>query len=147
MEDVRSQGRSVLVVSHSMPTVTRLCSRAVLLEAGRIQLDGPTHRVIDAYLTSGQGNYAQREWPDLLRAPGNDVARLPLSEFAARKGPFWKPWTSANRSALKWSMTSSKGDTFWSQIAISPMKRGLLSFGVATLTLGGRQRSASQDGM
>jgi lipopolysaccharide transport system ATP-binding protein len=76
MEDVSHQGRTVLIVSHSMPTVTRLCARAILLEAGRVVLDGPAHRVVDAYLTSGCGPATRREWPDPHRAPGDDVARL-----------------------------------------------------------------------
>jgi lipopolysaccharide transport system ATP-binding protein len=76
MQDVSEHGRTVLIVSHSMPTVTRLCERAIFLEAGRVVLDGAAHRVVDAYLTSGIGAATRREWPDPRRAPGNDVARL-----------------------------------------------------------------------
>jgi lipopolysaccharide transport system ATP-binding protein len=76
MEDVSHQGRTVLIVSHSMPTVTRLCQRAIFLETGRVVLDGPAHRVVDAYLSSGSGLATRREWPDPDRAPGDDVARL-----------------------------------------------------------------------
>jgi lipopolysaccharide transport system ATP-binding protein len=76
MQDVGKQGRTVLFVSHSMPTITRLCPRAILLSEGRILLDGPSHQVVSAYLHSGFGSSAVREWPDASMAPSGDVARL-----------------------------------------------------------------------
>ena len=36
MEDVGQQGRTVLFVSHNMQMITRLCSRAIILENGQI---------------------------------------------------------------------------------------------------------------
>lgn len=76
MQDVGQQGRTVLFVSHNMPAVTRLCPRTVSLDEGRVLRDGPSYEVVSAYLGSGCGTTAAREWPDLGRAPGNDVARL-----------------------------------------------------------------------
>src|SRR5205823_509251 len=52
MEDVASQGRTVLFVSHNMPAVTRLCPRTILLDRGRIVKDAPSHEVVAAYLGS-----------------------------------------------------------------------------------------------
>src|SRR5439155_3718583 len=40
MEDVAKHGRTVLFVSHNMPAVKTLCSRALLLDAGSMVLDG-----------------------------------------------------------------------------------------------------------
>ena len=76
MDDVARGGRTVLFVSHNMPAVTRLCERVVLLDAGRVTADGPCHRVIHTYLSSGLGTTARREWPDPTLAPGDNVARL-----------------------------------------------------------------------
>ncbi|HXG30287.1 MAG TPA: ABC transporter ATP-binding protein [Thermodesulfobacteriota bacterium] len=76
IQDVGRQGRTVLFVSHSMPAITRLCQRAILLGEGRILCDGPSHEVVGAYLQSGVGTSALREWPDLDKAPGNDIVRL-----------------------------------------------------------------------
>ena len=76
MQEVGSQGRTVLFVSHSMPAVTRLCPRAILLSDGQIGNDGPSTDVVAAYLNSGLGTSAAREWTDPKRAPGNDVVRL-----------------------------------------------------------------------
>lgn len=49
MEEVAEQGRTVLFVSHNMGAMRTLCSRAVLLEAGRVQLDGASDFVISRY--------------------------------------------------------------------------------------------------
>jgi lipopolysaccharide transport system ATP-binding protein len=76
MEDVRKSGRTVLFVSHNMPSITRLCPRTILLDQGRIIEDGPSHRVVSRYLSSGLGTAAAREWPDAATAPGNGVGRL-----------------------------------------------------------------------
>ena len=76
MEDVGQHGRTVLFVSHNMPAVTRLCERTILLDEGRIVADGPSHQVVSAYLNSGLGTTAAREWPDRSKAPAGEVGRL-----------------------------------------------------------------------
>jgi lipopolysaccharide transport system ATP-binding protein len=76
MQDVEQEGRTILFVSHSMPSITRLCERAILLEDGKIVQDGPSHQVVSTYLNAGLGMAAAREWPDPARAPGGEVARL-----------------------------------------------------------------------
>lgn len=76
MQDVGQQGRTVLFVSHDMSAVTRLCPRCLLLEGGRLVKDGPSHQVVSAYLHSGLGTAAAREWTDVRKAPAGKVARL-----------------------------------------------------------------------
>jgi len=56
--------------------VTRLCSRAVLIGAGQIVEDGPADRVVARYLSSELGTEAERHWPSLAEAPGNDGVRI-----------------------------------------------------------------------
>jgi homopolymeric O-antigen transport system ATP-binding protein len=76
MEAIGASGRTVIFVSHTMPTITRLCERALLLDGGRIVDDGPAEAVVARYLNSELGTTAWREWRDLRAAPGNDVVRL-----------------------------------------------------------------------
>ncbi|HVV49922.1 MAG TPA: polysaccharide ABC transporter ATP-binding protein [Polyangia bacterium] len=76
MESVSRRGRTVFFVSHNMPAVTRLCPRAIMMDKGQIYQDGPASQVVSAYLRSGLGTTASREWPERSRAPGNDVVRL-----------------------------------------------------------------------
>lgn len=76
MQDVRKAGRTVLFVSHNMPAVNMLCSRAIHLDSGRVVNDGLAHDVINAYLSSGSGVPSTREWNDPQSAPRGEVARL-----------------------------------------------------------------------
>ena len=75
MESFGQSGRTVLFVSHSMPTVARLCPRLILLDRGRVVEDGPSARVIGHYLHGEQGTAARRAWP-AEQAPGDEYARL-----------------------------------------------------------------------
>jgi lipopolysaccharide transport system ATP-binding protein len=50
MRDVAGGGRAVIFVSHNLPAVQRLCSRALLIEGGRLQMDGRPGEVVGEYL-------------------------------------------------------------------------------------------------
>ncbi len=86
MDDVGQTGRTVLFVSHNMQAVTRLSTRCILLDKGTVRLDGAPHRVASAYLTSGVGTTAAREWSDLATAPGDDVVRLCAVRLRSERG-------------------------------------------------------------
>jgi ABC-type polysaccharide/polyol phosphate transport system ATPase subunit len=49
IEELRREGRTVLLVSHDLAAVERVCGRALLLSAGRIMLEGDPNEVIGAY--------------------------------------------------------------------------------------------------
>ena len=49
MEEAGKQGRTILFVSHSMPSISLLCEKAILLEKGMISQMGPTADVIMHY--------------------------------------------------------------------------------------------------
>ncbi len=77
MEDVGHQGRTVLFVSHNMTAVTRLCQRVILLGEGRVIEDGPSAHVVGAYLQTGLGTTAAREWErNDPNRPAGEVAGL-----------------------------------------------------------------------
>jgi len=48
----RSQGRTVLFVSHNMDAVLRLCTRGIFLESGSVRAEGDIKSVVPAYLNS-----------------------------------------------------------------------------------------------
>ena len=50
MRELKSQGKTMVFVTHSMGTVKSLCDRAVWLYNGEIKMDGDTTEVVDAYL-------------------------------------------------------------------------------------------------
>jgi lipopolysaccharide transport system ATP-binding protein len=76
MGEVGREGRTIVFVSHSMTAITRLCSRAILLDRGRVIADGPAPEVTAAYLRSDLGTMAHRSWPDPATAPGDRAVRL-----------------------------------------------------------------------
>lgn len=86
MEDVGQQGRTVLFVSHNMPAITRLCPRAILLDGGKVLRNGTAHQVVSAYLTSGLGTTAAREWSDPAKAPTGEMARLRAVRVLTEEG-------------------------------------------------------------
>jgi lipopolysaccharide transport system ATP-binding protein len=75
LETIGGSGRTVIFVSHSMPSILRLCERAILLNRGSVVADGPADRVVGQYLAGESGSGAHRTW-DEAEAPGNDLARL-----------------------------------------------------------------------
>ena len=65
----KTEGRTILFVSHNMGAIQRLCKRCVLLEEGKIKMIGETKEVIDFYLHSQ-----------------DKISKLPLVERKDRKG-------------------------------------------------------------
>ena len=49
MEDVRQRNTTVVLVSHDMQTVERMCDRACLLVRGRVDLEGDPDKVVARY--------------------------------------------------------------------------------------------------
>ena len=86
MQDVGHDGRTVLFVSHSMPAVTRMCERVVMIGNGRLVLDGPAHDVVGAYLKGDSGSTSYCEWPDAGEAPGGEVVRLRAVRVRTEEG-------------------------------------------------------------
>ena len=62
MEELGGTGRTVLFVSHSMPSVLRLCPRVILLDGGHLTADGTGSAVVEEYMGRG-GGAAERAWP------------------------------------------------------------------------------------
>jgi len=49
MGDVARAGRTVVLVSHQLNQIRRLCHRVVWVDDGQIRQNGPTHEVVSAY--------------------------------------------------------------------------------------------------
>ena len=56
IERMRERAGTVLVVSHTMKSLRRLCNRAIWVEQGQIVKDGEAGEVIDAYTASEDGD-------------------------------------------------------------------------------------------
>src|SRR6516225_8303836 len=54
MHDIASkEGRTVLLVSHNLAAISEMADRAVLLNAGAVEVDGDVTRAISTYLSKG----------------------------------------------------------------------------------------------
>src|SRR5467141_2480761 len=63
MGDVARAGRTVVLVSHQLNQIRRLCQRVIWIDAGGVRQDGPTHEVVSAYesaMARGDQNSAQQ---------------------------------------------------------------------------------------
>jgi lipopolysaccharide transport system ATP-binding protein len=82
MHDVSSKlGRTILYVSHNMPSVINLCNRAMLLQKGQVIEVGPSEKVVNGYLSTVQNYKAKQSWDDLSSAPGNTSVKVKLVEL------------------------------------------------------------------
>jgi lipopolysaccharide transport system ATP-binding protein len=59
-----------------MQAIAQLCDRVILMERGGIALDGHGTDVVAHYLQMGHGTSSEQAWPDLEKAPGDDLVRL-----------------------------------------------------------------------
>jgi len=85
MEDVASHGRTVLFVSHNMGAVSRLCSRAILLADGQVEVAGTPAVAIGRYLEGGiRDGRVRFDRPDHRMS----VARLDWAETRNEQGRF-----------------------------------------------------------
>jgi lipopolysaccharide transport system ATP-binding protein len=76
MRDVSTrESRTVLFVSHNLQAIQSLCSRAILLDTGRIAAEGATSLVVAEYLMDAGPTKGERVW-SLDSAPGNNDVKL-----------------------------------------------------------------------
>jgi lipopolysaccharide transport system ATP-binding protein len=79
-EKIAGTGRTVLFVSHQMSVLQRLCTRAILIDNGRVQADGSAGEVVRCYLqtlesraSSDLATRAARTGRGHLRVVGIDI--------------------------------------------------------------------------
>jgi lipopolysaccharide transport system ATP-binding protein len=76
MREVTGEGRTVLFVSHNMPSIEALCDRTILLDEGRSIFDGDTGRAINRYL--GKSTFAVGACVDLQVHPNRADNSTPI---------------------------------------------------------------------
>jgi lipopolysaccharide transport system ATP-binding protein len=110
-EASRKEGRTVLFVSHNMAAVGEMASRALLLDAGSVALDGAVADVVSTYLSRG-AKQATYVCPFDSRISGPHVARVEV--------------LTSNPNAVH-SFGEPLEIKFWIQHP-QPMKHGCFSF-------------------
>jgi teichoic acid transport system ATP-binding protein len=51
IHNFRMSGKTILLVTHNMDNILRHCERAILMEKGKIMMDGPPEEVLELYKT------------------------------------------------------------------------------------------------
>jgi lipopolysaccharide transport system ATP-binding protein len=72
---LRSEGVTIVMVSHALGLVANMCDRAAWLDHGELRLDGPAPDVVQAYLKQVNASEEQRHQDARTAAPGTDAAR------------------------------------------------------------------------
>jgi lipopolysaccharide transport system ATP-binding protein len=77
MSDVAREGRTVLFVSHNLPSIEKLCQRVIVIDGGRVTLQGDPAECIAAYLGS---RTEPKPAVDLAALPRLDPRLVPVLE-------------------------------------------------------------------
>jgi len=86
IEQVGRHGQTVLLVSHNIQTMLRLCRRAICLDRGEIAEIGTASDVAAHYLEIGGANRGARRYAEGPYAPGDSVVRLCAVRIRSRDG-------------------------------------------------------------
>lgn len=82
MDQVSTQyGRTILFVSHNLPAIQSLCSRAILLQDGRVSADGTVDRIIQEYIGSVNERMTRYALADRKDRIGGEFFRFTNVEF------------------------------------------------------------------
>ena len=94
-EELRAAGRTLVLVTHDMESVRRLCDRALLLHHGELIEDGDPGDVARSYEALNEAAVAPPAVDRLLPAP-----RPPLLPRLPERGEWQRLWTVAMRLAV-----------------------------------------------
>lgn len=80
----KSEGKTILFVSHNMSMISSLCQRGILLRQGKLQFDGSVEDSINTYLNSDQVGNGEIIFRD--RLPGDEKAVLHAARIIGADG-------------------------------------------------------------
>jgi len=85
MSSASKEGRTILFVSHQMHAVSNLCDKAILLDKGKVEMEGEVGKVIDSYLNEKKTNISV-SLKDRKDRQGNGKLRLLETWIEDEKG-------------------------------------------------------------
>ena len=93
MDEVATEGRTILFVSHNMVALQSLCDQAIWIDEGMIVEKGETSTIVSNYLRSSISAVTEQVWNDVGTAPGNDKVRLRRISVRSENGSLSEPIT------------------------------------------------------
>jgi lipopolysaccharide transport system ATP-binding protein len=98
----RGGDRTVIFVSHNMTSVRSLCTRSILLEAGRVVFDGDVAACIAEYLGYAIETTATSfSWTDRFEAPQCDEVRMVSARVVSPGKPYGSPLAIDNETCFE----------------------------------------------
>ena len=85
IEEFRREGRTIVVVSHSLGALQTLCKEIVWLEKGKLRMKGPAAEVIAAYTGGSYTQHAAKD-ADFRERWGTEEARINSVELLDAQG-------------------------------------------------------------
>jgi lipopolysaccharide transport system ATP-binding protein len=130
MKDLYNQGRTVLFCSHDMTSIRQLCTRALLLEAGRVELEGTPGDVTRRYEQASKSTGDSLGIADRVHPPhGYHLTRVELRDCSGRV-------TDAFEAGEKieihlWSSGRAPADSYTVEFKLLNSEGAIISFGSA----------------
>lgn len=112
MNDVASEGRTLLFVSHNMAAMQNLCKGVLWLDKGSVVESGETDTVIVNYLNNAIETSMDQQFDDIDQAPGNDRIRVHRVCVRATEGNLDEPITMTTSISLEFEYWNLKHNTF-----------------------------------
>ncbi len=82
MDLVRKEGRTVLFVSHNLVAINQLCNRCLLLDRGRLLLEGPTDSVVAKYVQVNEMvRLAEKDYPPPAPGKPAGIRRVAVTDL------------------------------------------------------------------
>jgi ABC-2 type transport system ATP-binding protein len=128
IEQFRREGRTIVVVSHSLASVQQLCKEVIWLEKGHMMMRGPAAEVISAYTGESYAQHAamdadfRERWGteevridriDLINDSGEKIERVETNG-AMTISTQLTAQTSVRAPVVKVSISKLDGDIVWS---------------------------------
>jgi lipopolysaccharide transport system ATP-binding protein len=94
LHDLGQHGRTILYVSHHLPSLATLCDRAIWLNRGQIMDEGPANRVISSYLADSAASATNSHRVDLTTRGNRRSGSVPILTEISMSNPDTGPCTS-----------------------------------------------------
>ena len=132
IEEFRRDGRTIVVVSHSLPAVQQLCKEVVWLEKGKLKMRGPSADVIAAYTGESYTQHTAND-ADFRQRWGTDAVRIDNIQLLSQNGSPTErvetndpvsirirltPQKSVPTCIVKVIITKLDGDVVWSATSL-----------------------------
>ena len=94
MKDVsKTQGRTVMFVSHNMTAIKSLCPKTAFMQNGLIKMLGNTEEVMNTYLSHDKNSTLKQSFDDPTLAPGNEKIKMKRIEVLPKLNDINSPIT------------------------------------------------------